>query len=257
MKAWQHTWHMLGWWAGAEIDRIDLLVKRTTGVVVPSQNISIHALPLPWVKAENANGAEIYIRPARGRAWPLVFLDDVETNLAYRIAGKYAALIVPTSLQGGCHIWLRTTQFLNEKDRYQAQRWLAHRTGADKASVSGEHFGRLAGMKNWKRQGAWVNVVQVDYPGRRLWNPAPVFRTVPDISKPVSKNVAATSKKTRKSVDQSESGKEWGWVCGAIQAGVDPDAVFRQLHKRAIPRRGKDAERYARHTIIRALKHIH
>lgn len=81
----------------------------------------------------------------------LVFLDDLEPSLAVAIARKYAALAVATSPHGGCHLWLGCLQSLSESQRAQAHRWLAQRTGADQASTSCEHLGRLAGFKNWKR----------------------------------------------------------------------------------------------------------
>jgi hypothetical protein len=67
--------------------------------------------------------------------------------------------VVKTSQEGGCHIWLSCTCNLGEWERHQAQRWLAPLAGADIASTSGEHLGRLAGFKSWKRNGTWVNVV--------------------------------------------------------------------------------------------------
>ena len=54
-------------------------------------------------------------------------------------------------------MWLPCDRSLDEGARLQAQRGLAARFSADKGSISGEHLGRLAGFKNWKRAGCWVN----------------------------------------------------------------------------------------------------
>ncbi len=67
--------------------------------------------------------------------------------------------MVHTSPDGGCHLWLRLTHALDEHHRYLAQRWLIPKVNADLGSVSGEHLGRLAGTRNWKRASVWVNVV--------------------------------------------------------------------------------------------------
>jgi len=107
----------------------------------------------------NVRRADVYVRPARSRAWPLVFLDDVPLRLAHRIVAKHGALAIETSSAGGCHIWLRTAWPLDEAGRKQAQRWLSIRVGSDPASTSGEHLGRLPGFRNWKRGGPWVNLV--------------------------------------------------------------------------------------------------
>jgi hypothetical protein len=58
-------------------------------------------------------------------------------------------------------------------------------------------------------------------------------------------------------IDTSQSGREWGWVCGLLESGSDPRSVYYRLVERARPRRGKDAERYASRTIIRAIGHVH
>lgn len=257
MDDWTHAWYMLSWLAGARIKRVDLLVKRTSGVAIPHRAVSICHVPVPWLNAENDRGAEIYIRTTRGESWPLVFLDDVETNLACRIAQRYDALVVLTSTAGGCHIWLKTTYSLDEQERGQVQRWLAQRAHADRASTSGEHLGRLAGMRNWKRQGVWVNVIRTDS-GRRLrWDPTLALREMRELQRlPTGQHAASCPKRESGMPDKSESAKEWGWVCGSLEAGAHPETVFHLLYKHALPRRGRDAERYARRTVQRAIEKV-
>lgn len=254
MQAQTHTWRMLSWWAGVGIKWVDLLVRRPTGVTVPHQEQSIHDLPISWLKAENTHGAEIYIRPGRNQKWPLVFLDDVEIGKACRIAQKYAALVVHTSSVGGCHLWIKTSRALDEYERGQAQRWLAPRANADRASTSGEHLGRLAGMRNWKRHGAWVNVIQPQWNAHCGWNPSPAIQAVENHQENhCFRSEDPNSTRNSGFSDQSESGKEWGWVRGMLEHGVDPETAFQHLLQRARIRRGPDAERYARLTIQRAL----
>jgi hypothetical protein len=249
MRAREHSLSMIHWWRNAGVTRADLAVRRSDSAMLWHRDVDLDDLPLPWARAESTRRGEIFIRPARGYPWPLVFLDDVAEQIASRIARKYDALVVKTSEQGGCHVWLSCSCTLDEWSRRQAQRWLAPRAGADIASTSGEHLGRLAGFRNWKRDGAWVNVIHASRHLRR-WVPqtgdsAPLPGADP---KP-----QLTEDRSRWSTDTSPSGVEWGWVCGMLEAGLPPRETYYRLVERARSRRGPDAERYARHTVTRAL----
>ncbi|MCP4545490.1 MAG: hypothetical protein GY835_03355 [bacterium] len=192
--------------------------------------------------------AEVYVRPARGYAWPLVFLDDVATPRARAVTHKYEALIVETSPAGGCHIWLACARRLAESSRFKAQRWLGQRIAADLGSISGEHLGRLAGFKNWKRNGTWVNVLAATLHGRR-WDPS----IMPSFGSTEKAPPAPSRRRRRSTTDTTPSGKEWGWVCGLLEAGSPPELVYVRLLEKARTRRGADAPRYARRTLERAL----
>ncbi len=244
---------MLHWWAQAGIACADIAIRRSDGTMLWQHGCPLDRLPLAWARAHNVRHADVYVRPARGASWPLVFLDDVPPTKARRIAGKYAALVVRTSPAGGCHLWLQVAIPLDEQQRFQAQQWLIARVGADPGSVSGEHLGRLAGMKNWKRQGVWVNVVASNNLHRPPWDPAPAMESV--VVKG-SRPVVSPRPSSVSGVDRSESGREWGWVCGALEAGVSPAVVHRKLVDHASQRRGADAERYAERTVNRALRHL-
>ncbi len=247
MNAQQHTETMLNWFSETGISAVDLAVRRHDSTMIWHRNSATLSLPLPWIRAENARRADIYIRPARGHSWPLVFLDDLPLRTARGISRKYGALAVHTSPMGGSHVWLKCSKALDEQQRCAAQRWLASRVPADKASISGEHLGRLAGFKNWKRDGVWVNVLSqplVD----RTW--------IPQFLQANPSDTTRNSRPKPAPVDTSPSAKEWGWVCGLLESGCSPDEVYRRLVKQARRRRGADAERYARRTLSRALSRI-
>jgi len=250
LRAKGHTQRMLEWWQDAEIERADVAVKRRAPVeMIWHRDLALDSLPLPWARLHNVHHAEVYIRPARGYAWPLVFLDDVEAPLASRVARKYDAMVVETSPAGGCHIWLACDRPLAEGARLETQRWLAQRLAADLGSVSGEHLGRLAGFKNWKQGGTWVNVLDTSR-HRRLWDPTPALST--EKTNSLASRPDAPSLEPRQP-DTSQSGREWGWVCGQLETGVSPDIVYARLVDAARARRGPDTERYARRTLQRAL----
>ena len=248
MRAHEHTRSMLAWWHEIGIERDDLAVKRPpSGAMIWHRDLPAASLPLDRARAQNVRRAEVYVRPARGYAWPVVFLDDVAVPRARAVAHKYDALVVETSRAGGCHIWLACDRPLAEASRRQAQRWLTKRIDADPGSVSGEHLGRLAGFKNWKRRGAWVNVLAASRHGR-CWDPsvAPICRT--------EKEPPTDRRRGPGRTDTSPSGKEWGWVCSLLEAGCPPDRVLARLLETAHARRGPDTARYARRTLERALE---
>lgn len=257
MKAYEHTQAMLAWWCGIAMDRVDLAVRHPSGAMIWHRDLAIKSLPLKWARAQNVRRAEVYLRPARQYAWPVVFLDDVARPRARAVAEKYDALVVETSPAGGCHIWLACVRSITEASRCEAQRWLAQRIGADRGSISGEHLGRLAGFKNWKRGGAWVNVVATSLQGRR-WDPSVVPSIAPQkTATPPARTKTATppaSRRRHKSTDTSPSGREWGWVCALLESGCPPGRVYVRLLERACTRRGYDAPRYARRTLQRALE---
>lgn len=249
MRAADHTQAMLQWWTRVGIARADLAVRRSTGTMRWHADLAIAALPLAWVRAENAQHADIYIRPARGYAWPLVFVDDVAVARAQAVAREVEALLVETSPAGGCHVWLRCDRVLTEDDRRHAQRqWVAH-LDADPGSVSGEHLGRLAGFKNWKRGGPWVNVLAASDHGR-AWavvDGTPRTRPSPPSTAP---------RGTDGPRDTTPSGQDWAWVCTRLEQHHDPVLIYRRLVDRARPRRGADAERYAQRTVEHAQRHV-
>ncbi|MBE3099026.1 MAG: hypothetical protein IMZ44_18080 [Planctomycetes bacterium] len=250
MIASDHTQAMLDWWAATGVDRSDLAVRRPTGAMLWQRDLALDALPIAWARAENAQHADIYIRPARGHAWPLVFVDDVGVECAQALAREVDALLVATSPAGGCHVWLRCDRVLAEHDRMRAQRRWIVTLGADPGSVSGEHLGRLAGFKNWKRGGCWVNVLAAARGGRP-------WAVVDDLTTPPRPPTSPTRPRGRDGLrDTTPSGQDWAWVCTRLEHGHAPDTIYTRLVDRARPRRGPDAERYARRTLDHALQHV-
>ncbi len=249
MNAKQHTHRMLHWLKAIGIERLDLALRKSDATFIWHRSKTFDQLPLSWARALNVSQAEIYVRPARNESWPLVFLDDVALSLAIATTRKYAALAVATSPHGGCHLWLTCSQSLSESRRAQAQRWLAQRANADRASTSGEHLGRLAGFRNWKRSGVWVNTIASSM--IRPWNPAPALQEPVTTARRFQSLCAP-----RCGTDTSPSGRDWAWTCFLLESGHAPASVYHRLVVRVRPRRGSDAERYARRTVDQAIGHI-
>ena len=256
MKAADHTEAMLAAWKALGVDRADLALKLPDGEMAWQRNRALEDLPLGWPRAANAHGAEVYIRPARGFEWPMVFLDDVAPTLAVEAVDRYGGLVVRTSPAGGCHLWLPCSRPLDEEGRHRVQRRLAGSYGADPASVSGEHLGRLAGFSNWKRCGCWVNVLRsLADPELRLVIPQEALECQEPSSGHWAKPIPAAPY-TRSGRDTSPSGLDWHWVCSMLEAGRDPEQVRRDLVATAWSRRGDDVERYARRTVESAMRKV-
>ena len=249
MSAKQHTRRMLFWLEESGVERFDLAIRLNDATMIWHRSKKSGQLPLPWARAQNVHRAEVYVRPARNESWPLVFLDDVAPRIARAVVHKYAGLAVATSPHGGCHLWLACRQSLTESQRAQVQRWLAQKTRADRASTSGEHLGRLAGFKNWKRSGVWVNTIASSV--IRPWDPTPALHE----STPVATRSRHFDTPPH-GTDTSPSGQDWAWTCRLLESGQDPDSIYHRLVERARPRRGSDTERYARKTVDRAVQHV-
>jgi len=269
MRAAEHTARMLDWWHLHQIDRVDLAIKRGHQAPCWHYGLDLERIPLSWARYENAQGADIYIRAQRQGAWPMLFFDDVPMAVGREVAGQFDCLVVRTSVAGGCHLWLATSTALDENRRAEAQRRLATELHADPRSCSGEHLGRLAGFRNVKAGGEWVNV-EIVSPLTRRWRGRPMSMTTPHgpsetagrsavIEHPqwsTCRDSVHAASATVGGRDHSESGKEWGWVCGALKAGMSPEWIEHRLWQRARQRRGRDAKRYARLTVRNALKKL-
>jgi hypothetical protein len=256
VKASDHTEAMLATWKGIGVDRVDLALRLPDGEMAWQRDRPVEHLPLAWPRAANAHGGEVYIRPARGFEWPVVFLDDVAVPLALEAVDRHGGLAIKTSPAGGCHLWLPCSRPMDEEDRCRVQRWLAPRFGADPASVSGEHPGRLAGFRNWKRCGCWVNLL------RSLVDPEISLVIPPDLLEDGGgcpgrrASHGPSDPYTRSGRDTSPSGLDWHWVCSRLEAGQDPDQVRRDLAATAQSRRGQDADRYAKRTVESAMRKV-
>ena len=142
---------MLDWYQGAGVDLWNFCVldKGMLGHERPRDREEV-GRSMGWAWIKNRGGHDVYIRPARGHGWPVVFLDDLPPTKARAIAHKYASIIIETSREN-CQVWIRVARPLSEVERATVQRSLAALVGADPGSVSGDHFGRAAGFLNRKK----------------------------------------------------------------------------------------------------------
>lgn len=102
-----------------------------------------------WLKYQNSQGRNIYIRPKGEHALSLV--DDLNAAAIQRMKseGFQPAIVVETS-PGNFQAWLNHGRVLPKTESTAAARALAERFGGDRAAADWRHFGRLAGLTNRK-----------------------------------------------------------------------------------------------------------
>jgi hypothetical protein len=102
-----------------------------------------------WLRRENHDGRNIYIRP-RGEH-DLSLVDDLTSAglEAMKGAGFNPSLVVETS-PGNFQAWLRHPEPLDRELSTATARALAEKFGGDRGAADWRHFGRLAGFTNRK-----------------------------------------------------------------------------------------------------------
>jgi hypothetical protein len=104
---------------------------------------------IPWLRAKNAEGAAIYVRPKGEHQYSLV--DDLTADAVKRMRaeGFTPAIVVETS-PANFQAWLNHGEVLDKRTSTAAARTLAERFGGDPSAADWRHFGRLAGFTNRK-----------------------------------------------------------------------------------------------------------
>jgi hypothetical protein len=105
---------------------------------------------LPWLKARNRAGSDIYVRPAGSIG--LVLVDDLPAAVVQQLRRDGLAPAVVTETSPGNHqAWVRLSwQPLEPALATAAARELAERYGGDRNSADWRHLGRMAGFTNQK-----------------------------------------------------------------------------------------------------------
>lgn len=248
----RQTLAQLDWFANLGV-KCDVAVRKSDGrFIVPHSNLSDSDMRklMPWLRARNANGSDIYVRPHRDGCWPVVFLDDVSTDIARSLAAQVPAFSIETS-PGRCHVWIVMSVALTEHQRHIVQKHLAageviEGLTADHGSTSGEHWGRLAGYKNHKPgRDCWANALTWSSGGAGL-DVTPLLTAVLVDSRPRQRKPRASAEA------DSASEHEWAWVMSKLEAGGKPELILEQLEEHCTDRRGNDTRRYARLTLQKA-----
>ena len=106
---------------------------------------------MAWLRRENREGRNIYVRPKGEHDLSLV--DDLtrEAVAAMKRDGFKPALVVETS-PDNYQVWLKHPERLSMDLSTTAARKLAEKFGGDRGAADWRHFGRLAGFTNRKQR---------------------------------------------------------------------------------------------------------
>lgn len=104
---------------------------------------------IPWMRLQNLNGRNIYVRP-RGEH-NLTLVDDLSSAAVavMKREGFSPALVVRTS-PGNHQVWLKHPVQLDRELGTAVARTLAERFQGDRGAADWRHFGRLSGFVNRK-----------------------------------------------------------------------------------------------------------
>jgi hypothetical protein len=104
---------------------------------------------IPWLRAKNAEGAAIYVRPKGEHQYSMV--DDLTADaVKWMHAEGFAPAIVVETSPANFQAWLNHGEVLDKRTSTAAARALAERFGGDPGAADWRHFGRLAGFTNRK-----------------------------------------------------------------------------------------------------------
>lgn len=104
---------------------------------------------IPWLRAKNAEGGAIYVRPHGEHPYSLI--DDLNAAAVQRLKAEgFAPAIVVETSPGNFQAWLHHGETLDKKTSTAVARALAEKFGGDPGAADWRHFGRLAGLTNRK-----------------------------------------------------------------------------------------------------------
>jgi hypothetical protein len=138
---------------GAKIFEIGLFDPHAgQGTMLPRVwDLDTLLLSVSWLRLKNAEGRNIYIRPAGEHALSLI--DDASVQVIERLKSEgFAPAVVLETSPGNFQAWLNHGQILPKPLSTLAARTLASRFGCDLASADWRHYGRLAGFTNRKEK---------------------------------------------------------------------------------------------------------
>ncbi len=260
----------LDWFESVGVDRWNFCVLTARGMLGQDRGRDLDEVmkSTGWGWVKNNEGCNIYMRPARGGGWPIIFLDDLPSRKTLGISHKYSALVVETS-RDNCQVWIKCNLVMNEDERSSVQVSLSKMIGSDPGSTSGEHFGRAPGFRNRKagRDNFMVRVLAATSCGDLDVTPYVASEPVAPCPSPAGGRVRSVPhfvSSGTSSGDSSESAAEYRFCLArfrwSLEKGRDPTGevafLTQNLLERAIARGKRSPDAYASTTVSKALASV-
>jgi hypothetical protein len=211
----------------------------------------------PWLRHENANDSNIWIRPAVPEH-ALVMLDDLPTATAAAVARKYRALAIETS-RGNAQAWIVCDRSLMREQRQDVARSLCVLAGSDPGAISEPRWGRLAGYRQRKRgpgkEGFMTRLIAAAGLDRPPFDPSPHLEAAAPSSRPApAGGGVVASYSTSSSGDESR--REFAFACHALRRGMTPADVQAAIERHAAVTGRRKSRDYAARTVAAALSSL-
>ena len=231
---------------------------------------------LGWLKHQNAQGRNIYIRPHGEHA--LSLLDDLsEPAIAAMKSQGYTPSVVVETSPGNFQAWLNHGMVLPADASTMAARALATKFGGDPSSADWRHFGRLAGLTNRKEKhrredGLYPFVRLVEAHAHVYPKAGPFLTELQERIRTSTQSKAAimpvkairSSIKSRYSIDDFRGRPEYGgdqnridlaYATYALAHGVGEQEVRTAIGSRDLTKKGNEARQadYIDRTVRKAL----
>jgi hypothetical protein len=230
---------------------------------------------IPWMRMQNADGRNIYIRPQGEHDLSLV--DDLSAQALQRMKkeGFGPAVVVETS-PGNFQAWLKHPERLPREVSTLAARRLSEKFGGDPGSADWRHFGRLCGFTNRKTKyespaGLFPFVKLVEANGL-VYAAATGFvsevtsnykNKMQERQSTARPNAAVGPRSSIKSIEDFRSDPRYGndatredlaYSVYALSHGVTVDEASRQLSVRDLSHKGADKRQrqYVERTVKKA-----
>jgi len=231
---------------------------------------------IPWLRMQNADGRNIYVRPKGEHDLSLV--DDLTADVVRRMkmTGFTPAAVIETS-PGNFQAWLKHPRQLPRELSTMAARKLAEEFGGDRGAADWRHFGRLAGFTNRKPKylsetGLFPFVRLIDapgvaYPEGERFAAAISAQRDTDMGNQARRcpTLTTTTRKTSKNIDDFRSDPRYGgdatredlaFAIYTLAHGTSDDQVAAVLRSRDLTHKGdeKRQHQYVDRTIQKAFR---
>lgn len=232
---------------------------------------------IPWLRLQNADGRNIYVRPKGEHDLSLV--DDLTAESVQRMksSGFAPAVVVETS-PGNFQAWLKHPRPLPREVSTLAARKLAEDFGGDRGAADWRHFGRLADFTNRKSKYLnekglfpYVRLIEASgerYPGgSRFVEALYVQREIELKARERERAAVAATGNSRvvKGIENFRGNPRYGgdatredlaFAIYAVAHGVDAGQVSSALRGRDLSHKGDDKRQtqYVERTVAKAVR---